>query len=89
VVVKKPKLLQVEASIVVHHGCWKFPMSSWVEKKKTTGGCVLGPTMMGILFVPSTIALTMNTKPIINSSLIKPFVGMAKFVGTIAPLFSC
>ncbi len=50
---------------------------------------MLAPTMMGILIVPSTIALAMNTKPIINSSLIKPFVGMAKFVGTFAWLFSC
>jgi hypothetical protein len=44
---------------------------------------------MGILIVPSTIALAKNTKPIINSNLIKPFVGMAKFVETFAWLFSC
>jgi hypothetical protein len=44
---------------------------------------------MGILIVPSTIALAKNTKLIINSNLIKPFVGMAKFVETFAWLFSC
>jgi hypothetical protein len=52
-------------------------------------GCVHGPMMIGILIVPSTIALIKNTKPIINSNLIKPFVGMEKFVDTFAWLFSC
>ncbi len=55
-----------------------------VEIEKTMGGCMLGPTMMGILIVPSTVALAKNKKPIINSNLIKPFVCMAKFVETFA-----
>jgi hypothetical protein len=41
------------------------------------------------LIVPSTIALVKNTKRIINSNLIKPFVGMAKSIETFAWLFSC
>jgi hypothetical protein len=41
------------------------------------------------LIVPSIISLAKNTKRIINSNLIKPFVGMAKLVETFACLFSC